>query len=447
MSAPLSLERRLARLLLLSVASLLLVAVLATGIGIARITRDFVVTRLMHDRDNLIASLQSARCAPNTLPVIYQKVYSGHYYQIEHPGKPTLRSRSLWDARLALPGLQAGQNWRGFLAGPDDQYLLVLVTGVLQGGATVQVAVGEDVSALRNTLFVIYGGTLAAGILLALGLWLLQRRLLRSLLNPLFEARADLTRLECGELTQLPQAGIPIEILPLVNHINRLLEIMGRRLARSRSAIGDLAHALKTPLAALAQLEGEPAIRRDPQTAEQLRQHVQRLDMLIDSQLRRARFGGGGAPGVSVPLREQIDDLIATLHRIYRDKPIQCTVSVAQSTRFPGDREDLLKLLGVILDNAFKWARGYIAIRAEPGPPLQIWIADDGPGIAAEDVTRLARRGQRLDESAPGNGLGLAIANDIVAQYGGRLDITPQGCLGGLTVCITLPREAQSLAD
>lgn len=447
MSAPISIERRLARLLMLSVASLLLVAVLATGIGIARITRDFVVTRLSHDRDNLIVSLQSGRFERNTLPLIYHQVYSGYYYQIERPGSPTLRSRSLWDARLILPELSSGENWRGFQPGPDDQYLLVLVTGVEQGGATVLVAVGENVSALRDTLTLIYGGTLAAGILLAVGLWLLQRRLLRTLLRPLLEAGADVTRLERGELTQLPLVGVPMEILPLVNQINHLLEIMSRRLVRSRRAIGDLAHALKTPLAALAQLEGEPAMRRHPQTAERLQRHVQRIGALIDSQLQRARLAGGGAPGVSTPLREQIDDLIATLCRIYRDKPVQCTVSVAQSTRFPGDREDLLELLGVILDNAFKWSRGCIAINAEPGPPLRLWVADDGPGVAEGDVARLARRGQRLDESAPGNGLGLAIASDIVEQYGGRLDIIPHGYLGGLTVCITIPREPGDAAN
>lgn len=447
MSAPISLERRLARLLMLSVASLLLVAVLATGIGIARITQDFVVTRLSQDRDNLIASLQGGGSEQNPLPSIYHQVYSGYYYQIERPGSPALRSRSLWDARLTLPELQPGQNWQGFQPGPNDQYLLILATAVALGGATARVAVAEDISALLNTLMLIYGGTLTAGILLAIGLWLLQRRLLRTLLRPLLEARADVTRLERGELTQLPLAGVPVEILPLVNQINHLLEIMGQRLARSRRAIGDLAHALKTPLAALAQLEGESAMRWDPQTTERLQRHVQRIGTLIDSQLLRARLAGGGAPGVSTPLREQIDDLIATLGRIYRDKPVQCTVSGAQSTRFPGDREDLLELLGVILDNAFKWSRGCIAINAETGPPLRLWVADDGPGVAAEDVARLARRGQRLDESAPGNGLGLAIASDIVEQYGGRLDIVPHGCLGGLTVCITIPREPEGAAD
>ncbi|HET8700543.1 MAG TPA: sensor histidine kinase [Nitrococcus sp.] len=436
---PISIERRLARLLMLSVASLLLVAVLATGIGIARITRDFVVTRLSQDRDNLIASLQDGRSEQNTLPLSYHQVYSGFYYQIERPGSPALRSRSLWDAQLTLPELQPGQNWRGFQPGPDNQYLLVLVTGVLQDGVTVRVAVAEDISALRDTLTFIYSGTLLAGILLAGVLWLLQRRVLRTLLRPLLEVRADVTRLEHGELTQLPQAGVPIEILPLVNQVNHLLEIIGRRLTRSRRAIGDLAHALKTPLAALAQLEGEPAMRRDPQVAERLQRHVQRIGTLIDSQLRRARLAGGGAPGVSTPLREQINDLIATLGRIYRDKPIQCTVSIAQSTRFPGDREDLLELLGVVLDNAFKWSRGCVAIDAAPGPPLRLQVADDGPGVAVEDVARLTRRGQRLDESAPGSGLGLAIASDIVEQYGGRLDIVPHGRLGGLTVCITIP--------
>ncbi|MDN5872401.1 MAG: sensor histidine kinase [Nitrococcus sp.] len=445
MSTPVSLERRLARLLMLSVASLLLVAVLATGIGIARITRDFVVARLSQDRDNLIASLQGGRSGQNPLPIIYYQVYSGYYYQIKRPGSPPLRSRSLWDARLTLPELQSGQSWLGFQPGPNDQYLLILATGVQQNGSTVRVAVAEDVSALRDTLILIYGVTLTAGVVLAVGLWLLQRRLLRTLLRPVLEADADVARLERGELAQLPQTGVPLEILPLVNQINHLLEIMGRRLKRSRRAIGDLAHALKTPLAALAQLEGEPAVRCDPQTVERLQRHVQRIGTLIDTQLHHARLAGGGAPGVRTPLREQIDDIIATLERIYRDKSVQCTVAATQGMHFPGDREDLIELLGVILDNAFKWSQGAIAINAKPGPPLRLWVADDGPGVAAEDVTRLARRGQRLDESAPGNGLGLAIASDIVEQYGGRLDFSAHGCLGGLTVCITIPREADSL--
>lgn len=443
MRRPISLERRLARLLMLSVASLLLVAVLATGIGMARLTQDFVVTRLRHDRDNLIAFLRRSHLDQSTLPIIYRQVYSGHYFQIERPDGSMRRSRSLWDTQLTLPTLRPGQDWRGFQRGPKKQYLLILATALQQDSAPLRVAVAEDISALRDTLALIYGGTLATGILLALGLWLLQRRLLRRLLRPLLEARADVRRLEHGELTQLPRQRVPLEILPLVDQINRLLEIMGRRLTRSRRAIGDLAHALKTPLAALAQLAGEPAVRLDPQTAERLQRHVQRISTLIDSQLRRARFAGGGTPGVSTPLREQIDDLIATFGRIYRDKPVQCSVSVAKSARFPGDREDLLELLGVILDNAFKWSRGCIAVRCEPGPPMRLCVADDGPGVAAQDVTRLTRRGQRLDESAPGSGLGLAIANDIVEQYGGRLDIIPHGCLGGLTVCLTIPVERE----
>lgn len=439
MSKPVSLERRLARLLLLSVASLLLLAMLATGIGIARITRDFVVTRLIHDRDNLIASLLGANPRQNTLPIIYQQVYSGHYFQIERPDGSTQRSRSLWDSRLSLPELQPGQDWQGFQTGPQGQYLLVLATGVQQGNSTVRVAVAEDISALRETLVLIYGATLAGGILLALSVWLLQRRLLRRLLQPLLAARSDVTRLERGELAQLPSTAVPLEILPLVNQINRLLAVMGQRLERSRRAIGDLAHALKTPLAALAQLEREPALHSDPHTAARLHRHVERIRTLIDSQLRRARLAGGGTPGVRTPLRSEIEDLVATLTRIYRDKPVQCTVSVPEKTSFPGDREDLLELLGVILDNAFKWSHGRVAVLADPGPPLQLRVADDGPGVAVEHIPRLLRRGQRLDESAPGSGLGLSIASDIIEQFGGRLDLVPHGSLGGLTVEMTIP--------
>ena len=145
------------------------------------------------------------------------------------------------------------------------------------------------------------------------------------------------------------------------------------------------------------------------------------------------------APGQRVALFDELRDLTGVLHQIHADRPLEVSLEVPADMTVRADREDLLELLGNLLDNAFKWAHGRILVHATADRGLDLRIEDDGPGVPPEELERLTARGLRLDESQPGHGLGLGIAQDIVAQYGGELRFDRSPALGGLQVHVRLP--------
>ncbi|SHF59025.1 Signal transduction histidine kinase [Modicisalibacter ilicicola DSM 19980] len=441
------LRARLSWFLALSLAAVLALAGMALTFALAQVTETFVVTRMEHDRDTLIASLSAPDTLEQALPRVYRQPYSGHYFQVERNDGEVIRSRSLWDTRLALPSLEAGEQWRSEQAGPQGQPLLVLASGVRAGDAVTIVGVAEDMTELRTTLARVYIALAVLGILTLGALLWLQRRILQGLFAPLMRLQVDTERLIHGELEKLSTQGVPEEVVPLVEAIDRLLGVLSHRLSRSRRALGDLAHSLKTPLTALGTLEGEPELRDSPSLVGRHRAQLERIQRLVDAQLRRARLAGGSAPGRGMALARGVDDLLDTLGRIYRDKQIVVERDVPTDIRVAGDREDVLELLGIVLDNAFKWATSRVAITVGTGETVRIRIEDDGPGVSPAQAGLLTRRGLRLDESAPGSGLGLAIVSDIVEQYEGRLDIVPKGRLGGLAVTVSLPAHSRTILD
>ena len=432
-----SLVRRLSGLLALSVVGALALAVVGVSLGVSRLTEVLMVTRLAHDRDTLVAGLDQGQKAGARLALIYQQPLSGHYFQIQGPGV-SVRSRSLWDQELDLPSLDAGETWRNHQQGPGGQGLLVLATGVARSTGTVVVAVAEDTGPVQAAVHRIYAGMALAGVLAVALALVLQGRLLRRLLRPVERLRRDALALEAGRLQRLDPAGAPREVLPLVDALNRVLEAAAARLARSRRAVGDLAHALKTPLAALAQLRRDPLLRQHPELDRRLESQISRLQQLVDGELRRARLAGR-APGAGTALGPALEDMLDTLRHIHAEACPDVRVTGAGGVDFPGDREDLLELLGVVLDNAFAWARSRVAVRVSAADGFRLEVDDDGPGVEPGRVAELTRRGRRLDESRPGSGLGLAIAADLVEQYGGTLEFLPRGPLGGLGVRVWLP--------
>lgn len=437
---PPSLRRGISWLLIASVAGMIVLALLATALALGRVTEDFVVTRLVHDRDTLIARLDAPETLADGLPAVYRQPYSGHYFVVQHEDGSTMRSRSLWDARIDTPRLAPGETRRSLRTGPNDQTLLVLAAGVARPGGSATVTVAEEIDGLVATLGGVLAGLAVGGLLVGAITIALQRRLLARQLAPLLALEPQTRRLLRGETDHLPVEGIPEEVRPPVDAVNEMVTTLARRLQRSRRALGDLAHALKTPLAALAQTEREPALRAAPETAERLRRQVERSRRLIDAQLRRARGAGRGA-GESVDVAGQINDLLQTLGRIHAERRIAVETRVAADLRFAGDREDLLEILGVVLDNAWQWAGARVRLAAvREGPAgMKITVEDDGPGVDPARVERLSEGGAPLDESAVGNGLGLSIVRAIVEEYEGQLEMAGHGELGGLRVVLHLP--------
>jgi signal transduction histidine kinase len=368
----------------------------------------------------------------------FHQPYSGHYYQIETP-RGELCSRSLWDADLALPPLTADRVTRSFITGPQNQQLLLVGRAFRVHDQPVTIAVTEDFTPVRQGIQHLLLEMTGIALLLFGALLLFQRRIVRRGLAPLEQLRCALPRLAQGEIPQLP-VDAPDEVRPLVAELNRLLALLDQRQQRSRHALGNLAHALKTPLTALTQLAEQPPSPDDRQWWPDLRQQLQHIRTLTERELKRARIAGGGAPGQRVLLEREIADLIDILGRIHRDRDLRFAIRVPAGCRFPGDRDDLLELLGNLLDNACQWAATTVRLTAElHAGRLSLRVEDDGPGCPLEQLEGLRRRGMRIDESRTGHGLGLAIASDIVEQYGGTLTLGRSETLGGFLAEAALP--------
>ncbi|MBL8259092.1 MAG: sensor histidine kinase [Candidatus Competibacteraceae bacterium] len=439
-----SLQTRLSVGLIAGLAALTALVLAGGYYSLRQITENFVAARLEHDMETLLSALEfdadgRPLLALERVGAPFRQPYSGHYYRIEAPGGELL-SRSLWDAELPAAAI-GHHSTRTFVVGPQNRQLLMVSRAFQLRHRPVSIVVTEDFTPIDAGLrrwFVRFG---LIALTLFGALLLLQRWLVRSGLAPLEQVRRELPRLARGEIGQL-SVNAPDEVRPLVEELNRLLELMNQRQRRTRHALGNLAHALKTPLTALIQLSDQPPPSGDAKAWWQdLRQQIQRIRRLTERELKRARIAGGGTPGQRVVLAREISDLAETLRRIHRDCSLHFELRVPPDSVFPGDRDDLLELLGNLLDNACQWARRVVVLTANTDAGgLWLQVEDDGPGCPPDQLELLRQRGTRIDESRAGHGLGLAIIGDIVAQYGGTLRLGRSEALGGLLAEVALPR-------
>jgi two-component system sensor histidine kinase PhoQ len=262
--------------------------------------------------------------------------------------------------------------------------------------------------------------------------------LLRWVLAPVRRMEREIHQVEEGRSDTLG-AGYPRELSGVATNLNALLVGERKRVTRYRDTLGNLAHSLKTPLAVMR--SSLPAAA----SSAALGAEIDRMSGIIEHQLKRAAASGGALLGQApVDVAQVAAELRGTLLRVYAGKDLSIELSVAPNAQFIGDRGDLIELLGNLLDNACKWCRGRVLLRAAsddgagPRERLQIVVEDDGPGISAEDRARVLERGVRADEKVPGHGLGLAMVRDTVEMYGGRLSIDSSP-LGGARLEVRLP--------
>jgi signal transduction histidine kinase len=241
---------------------------------------------------------------------------------------------------------------------------------------------------------------------------------------------ADLQAVREGVRSRL-SGRYPREVAPLATAINDVLDKDVELIERARTHVGNLAHGLKTSLAIVsAELEG---------TAERtiLSQQVQVMRRLIEHHLGRASAvaGAGRVAGVIVSVRDVAEGVAGALSKVFIDRCLNIDVDVAADVRFRGHREDLEEIVGNLAENACKWARRNVRVSAHhTARRLVLSVEDDGPGMAPEQTAGAARRGKRLDELAPGWGLGLSIVSDLVELNGGELRFSRSRHLGGLFV-------------
>ncbi len=416
--------------------------------AIRGLTEEFIVSRLEHDAESVLSALLLDPVRPRVrrhrISEFYSRPFSGHYYVVRMDDGLEFTSRSLWDQGLSPSQVSPGESRRSIVPGPAGQQLLVLEQGFLKQGREITLAVAEDLTPLQaqRDTFRLYFGLFALGGLLIL--LTMQGIIVRRTVRRLGPVREEIQELAQGTRDSLSE-DVPKEIKPLVSELNHLLTLMTRRLERSRNALGNLTHALKGPLSILTQYLDQSREGREGDR-QQARAQAERIRQLMERELRRARLAGTGVSGQRFDPQLEMPDLIDVLRKVHREKSLDIQLKVADDMIAFADREDMLELLGNLLDNACKWARRSVRCVLETGDETWIAVENDGPKLSAGELERLVKRGARLDETVEGHGLGLAITKDIVKLYGGSIGFDRSPSLGGLRVIVKLPRNEYQIA-
>ena len=404
--------------------------------------------------DNLLAgaTVEAGQVvAPALTDLRALRAYSGRYWEIAEPAaggavKVLVPSRSLWDTELRTPddlttrlAAEPGKPIAFDSRGPLDEPLRVVASQALLPGrqAPVIFMAAEDRSSIDSDVRGFAAWTAAAFALLGAGLIVAVVIQVRVGLRPLFDLRREVADVRRGKAERLAGA-YPRELTPLADELNALVAHNQDVVERQRTHVGNLAHALKTPISVMI----TEAAQQPGQLADVVTRQADAMRQQVDHHLRRARAAARTqGQGERTSVAEILDELARTLERIFRDRGITIDWDAADDLYFLGERQDLLEIAGNAMENACKWGKAKVRVRAaELGPErLGLTVEDDGPGLPPERREDVLRRGERLDENAPGSGLGLSILDELARAYGGALRLE-DSALGGLKVVIDLPR-------
>lgn len=440
-----SLERQLQTSLAIVLVLILLGLVFVANLSTRSLLQEFVTSHLEHEANRLFRALettQTPRVRWRRLDPIYNTPNSGHYYAIRlntnQTGEIIIRSPSLQNENIPTPYTKTPTALHD-ISGPQNQHLIVWSKTYDKNGQSVTISIAEDMSLLMNNRRYFSILFISMGILGLVLMLVSQRIVIRRLFKHLDHSRQEIKQIESGERKQLSE-DVPTEIYPLVKEFNHSLSMMQQRMKRSRNSLGNLAHALKTPLSLLVQQldEGE--------NLSQAKQQAERIRQLTERELKRARLAGLGNTAQRFDPREELPILIEVLKQAHNKNNLNIDLHIANSIKVFGDREDMLELLGNLMDNAFKWAKSHISCSVlieenitKETKQIIITIDDDGLGKKPQELKQLAQRGVRLDESVEGHGLGLAICKDIIKLYAGTIYFNQSQQLGGFQVEIKIP--------
>jgi signal transduction histidine kinase len=375
------------------------------------------------------------------------EIYSGLYFQISAADQTPLRSRSLWDrdipanlnVQLRQPVTSERALWN------NSEQLRMIERDIKLPGAAERFrftiaaridALDEQIKEFRRTLIwsltaLGFGLILLSGVQATYGLW------------PLRRVRRGLEAIRSGRTRRL-ESDYPIEVQPLANEMNALLDHGDAAAEQARTHAGNLAHALKTPMAVLL----NDARDGDEVQADTVLTQVELMKKHVEHHLARARALGRRAMiGARTPLTPSLESLQRALERIYqnyKNRSLRVSISGERGLHFRGEKQDLEEIIGNLMDNASKYGGGEVQVHVQslqdmPQRMVQIIVEDNGSGIPPGLRSHLFKRGTRLDESKTGTGLGLAIVRDVVEIYGGEVSLGDSSSLGGLKVVVTLP--------
>jgi signal transduction histidine kinase len=368
---------------------------------------------------------------------LYDRPYSGQYWQVSIKDGPILTSRSLFDATLDVPEASADLRF-GNGSGPDGDVRLAWRRITQDDGSALTVAVASSLSQFYAERWEVRKSMLAAFAIIGLLGLIIAVLQTSAVLRPLTTLRDDINkRWNSGET--LDPTHYPEEVSPLVQDINTLLNRNRDILEQTRLQGADLAHALKTPSAILRNdLLRLSANGQDTKIASDA---LDRIDAQINRSLARVRAANLATP---VHLRTNLRNSASRLARLFESVPENADrtlqLDVPADLNVSMDMQDLEEVLGNLIENALKFCKSRVVVSATPSATSAvIRVEDDGPGIPADDRKEAMRAGGRLDTASSGTGLGLAIASDVVRSYGGTLNLSASPSLGGLAVEIVVP--------
>jgi signal transduction histidine kinase len=451
----------LALRLFLSATAWAVIILLITGIVLSSLYRHAVERafdrRLGVYLRTLVADVASPEEAGEKFPQslgepLFELPLSGWYWQVTRldPGKTEVRaSRSLWDGglpHLEAYGIAVGADGsrEGYISGPEDQRLRLVERNIDlgdEGHYLVTVAgdaaeISEETRSFDQALIITFS-ILAAVLLLTTTFQV------RFGLAPLKRITDGLAAIRSGSAERL--AGkFPEEIAPLARETNALIDANKEIVERARTHVGNLAHALKTPLSVMV---NEATARGNEPFAQKILEQVDIMRDQVARHLERARLAAGlTVVGSVTEVVPAVTALARTMEKIHRNKNLTIEVHAGDKAKFHGERPDFEEMMGNLVDNACKWASSRVAIEVASERPdqvsarqvIRIIVDDDGRGLSPSEREQVAKRGQRLDETKPGSGLGLSIVVELAALYGGSLTLGTAP-LGGLRAELVLP--------
>ncbi len=379
----------------------------------------------------------------------FQTQYSGQYWAVVAVN-PDLsiagdfRSKSLWDEDVPIPPdlisravSSPGVTQFGNYDGPAEQRSRVAVQAILienRQTPLILMAASDrtpnDLAATRfrnllfGTMIALFGGVFAA---MVLGI--------RYSLNPLARLQLDVARVREGEAQKL-EGDYPSEVRPLTEELNKLIEHNREVVERARTHVGNLAHALKTPLAVL---KNEAA--GQTQLDDVVRRQATAMQTNVEHYLKRARMAARAETiGARTDVRPVVEGLARLLNRLFDAKGIEVTVEGSGAAIFRGEQQDFEEMVGNLMENACKWAATEVKVTITDSPQgLTLDVEDDGKGLSAQEREAAMQRGVRLDETTPGTGLGLSIVKELAELHKGRLELG-EAALGGLRATLRFTR-------
>jgi len=379
---------------------------------------------------------------------LFELPLSGWYWQVtrvDGSKTETYASRSLWDQNLPhLDEVATGTDGlrRNYVQGPEDQKLR-LVERIIDLGddGRFLVAVGGDAAEIEDEILAFDRALAVTFTVLAAVLLLTTMFQVRFGLAPLKRISESLAAIRSGAAEKL-EGRFPVEIAPLARETNALIDSNREIVERARTHVGNLAHALKTPISVMM---NEAATRGEDPLAVKVAEQTHIMRDQVTRHLERARLAARvTVVGTLTDVVPVVHALTRTMQKTHHNKNLAVDLDLPPEARFRGERQDIEEMVGNLVDNAFKWASARVAVevgleQTDPGRScVRVTVDDDGPGLTPTQRDQVARRGLRLDESKPGSGLGLSIVVELAALYGGALNLGTAP-IGGLRAELVLP--------